>query len=350
MLFPIDDNVDVPHINIKEATTALNRYIKRNCSDDGYNQFVSTLASELLPLYATDPELAREQANTTLDQFERSRVPLQSNNYTYLTADVCDMIRDTQNSLKSWDISDLPITVNSAGVILFEKAKFQTIVTMSDYDPSDVSYVNVTGIMWSYRDTHVIDTENDEHTEAPVLWVSLITDLPSEYGPTGLSTVYSAGNNEYAYQIHENSIFRPIWTPAEKGPIDEAIVDYFAATMMLKQQREIIAEPDTYTPTVKRGKRRDPILVPTGEGGEKVPFRISTVSLSETVRKAYAANNTGNGTGKKPTKSWWVKGHWRRQPYGPGRTLRKLIYIHPHISGNVGAPLDERKTITKVVP
>lgn len=348
MLIPIDNSVDVPLISAKEASTALNRYIKQSCSDDSYDRVISVLASELLPLYATDPELAKEQTNRTLDQFERSLIPLRSNNYTYLTTDVCDMIRDTQDSLKSWDISDLPIVVNSAGVILFEKAKFQTGITMSDYDPSDLSYVNVTGILWSYQDTHVVDIENDEHTEAPVLWVSLITDLPSEYGPTGLSTVYSAGNNEYAYQIHENSIFRPIWTPAEKGPIDEAIVDYFAATMMLMQQREIIAAPATYAPTVKRGKRRDPVLVPTGEDGEKTPFRISTISLSETVRKAYAANSSS--TGQKPTKSWWVKGHWRRQAHGPNHSLRKLIYIHPHISGNVNAPLDDRKTMTKIVP
>ena len=130
--------------------------------------------------------------------------------------------------------------------------------------------------------------------------------------------------------------------------MDEAVVDYFAATMMLMQQREIIAEPATYAPTVKRGKRRDPMLVPTGADGEKTSFRISTVSLSDTVRTAYAANSAG--TGQRLTKSWWVKGHWRRQPYGPGRSLRKLIYIHPHISGNINAPLDDRKTMTKVVP
>jgi hypothetical protein len=36
---------------------------------------------------------------------------------------------------------------------------------------------------------------------------------------------------------------------------------------------------------------------------------------------------------------WMVSGHWRSQPYGPGRTLRKPVWIAPHIKGPDGAPL-----------
>jgi hypothetical protein len=35
---------------------------------------------------------------------------------------------------------------------------------------------------------------------------------------------------------------------------------------------------------------------------------------------------------------WWVRGHWRHQPYGPGNSLRKLIYIDLHTAGAGGAP------------
>lgn len=161
---------------------------------------------------------------------------------------------------------------------------------------------------------------------------------------------YGLGGNEFAYEVLKDKTLYPLTEESGSNIYDKSIMNYFAATMMLMQQREIITEPTTYEPTIKRGKRHDPVLVPSGTDGEKIPFRISTVSLSETVRKAYAANSFNSGTGKKPTKSWWVKGHWRHQTYGPGRTLRKLIYIHPHISGNVNAPLDDRKTITKVVP
>ena len=155
---------------------------------------------------------------------------------------------------------------------------------------------------------------------------------------------YAFGGDEFAYEVCKDGTLRPI---ADGDDYDKFIIDYFAATMMLTQQREIIAPPNSYRPTVKHGKRRDPMLVPTGDNTRE-PMKISTISLSETVRKAYADNSSS--TGQKPTKSWWVKGHWRRQAHGPNHSLRKLIYIHPHISGNVNAPLDDRKTMTKVVP
>ncbi len=36
---------------------------------------------------------------------------------------------------------------------------------------------------------------------------------------------------------------------------------------------------------------------------------------------------------------WRVRGHWARQPYGPGQSLRKTIYREPYIKGPAGAPL-----------
>lgn len=40
-----------------------------------------------------------------------------------------------------------------------------------------------------------------------------------------------------------------------------------------------------------------------------------------------------------------VNGHWRNQPYGPGRALRKPIYIEPFLRGPSGAPIIIRPTV-----
>lgn len=37
--------------------------------------------------------------------------------------------------------------------------------------------------------------------------------------------------------------------------------------------------------------------------------------------------------GRKLDHQVWVTGHWRHQPYGPGRQRRKLIWIRPHLRG-----------------
>jgi hypothetical protein len=36
---------------------------------------------------------------------------------------------------------------------------------------------------------------------------------------------------------------------------------------------------------------------------------------------------------------WIVRGHWRQQPYGPGRSLVKAVWIAPYVKGPEGAPL-----------
>jgi hypothetical protein len=47
------------------------------------------------------------------------------------------------------------------------------------------------------------------------------------------------------------------------------------------------------------------------------------------------------------TKRWMVRGHWRLQPYGPRRSLRKPRWIDPYVKGPEGLPLDVRPTIWK---
>lgn len=36
---------------------------------------------------------------------------------------------------------------------------------------------------------------------------------------------------------------------------------------------------------------------------------------------------------------WVVDGHWRNQPFGPGRAQKRLVYIHPYVKGPKDKPL-----------
>lgn len=45
---------------------------------------------------------------------------------------------------------------------------------------------------------------------------------------------------------------------------------------------------------------------------------------------------------------WAVSGHWRNQPYGPGRKLRRPIWIAPYIKGPADAPLDTREVVRAI--
>ena len=45
------------------------------------------------------------------------------------------------------------------------------------------------------------------------------------------------------------------------------------------------------------------------------------------------------------THRWPVRGHWRNQPYGPGRTQVRRIWIPPYIKGPTDKPLIVKDTI-----
>jgi hypothetical protein len=57
------------------------------------------------------------------------------------------------------------------------------------------------------------------------------------------------------------------------------------------------------------------------------------------------AKITGTGGSRTYTSRVWVTGHWRNQAYGPGRTLRRPVYIHPFLRGPEDAPIKLSTTV-----
>jgi hypothetical protein len=76
-------------------------------------------------------------------------------------------------------------------------------------------------------------------------------------------------------------------------------------------------------------------------GATPQPATAPTVSLID-IRKARAeevANTPSVGGKRAYTKQWWCRGFWRNQAYGPGRALRRPLWIEPHIRGPADKPL-----------
>jgi hypothetical protein len=82
--------------------------------------------------------------------------------------------------------------------------------------------------------------------------------------------------------------------------------------------------------------RRDLSLIKNPGKRRKVEKRQQRISKlgyiyvggheAETVRSV-------EGHGRKLDHQTWVSGHWKHQPYGPRNTLRKVIWIKPHLRG-----------------
>lgn len=66
---------------------------------------------------------------------------------------------------------------------------------------------------------------------------------------------------------------------------------------------------------------------------------VSIIELRR-IRQPYGtAAEGGSGESRRYDKRFWVSGHWRQQVCGPGRKLRKPLWISPFIKGPEDAPL-----------
>jgi len=76
----------------------------------------------------------------------------------------------------------------------------------------------------------------------------------------------------------------------------------------------------------------------------KLPPAITVVTLR---RPANPHRNEGDGHVEWQW-HWMVRGHPRWQACGPGRKERKLIWVNPHLKGNLDAPLHQTTKVYKV--
>lgn len=93
--------------------------------------------------------------------------------------------------------------------------------------------------------------------------------------------------------------------------------------------------------------RHQPIPAAGQAGLPKHQPEIRVVRLRETVTHPEPWESESAKEGKQ----WAMKhrtvvsGHWRNQPYGPGRASKKPIYIEPYLKGPSDAPIIVRPTV-----
>jgi len=84
--------------------------------------------------------------------------------------------------------------------------------------------------------------------------------------------------------------------------------------------------------TANRGERR------------RVHRDLPGLRMLQLATGASVTRSEGTGT-VEWSHRWMVRGHWRLQPYGPQRTLRRAQWIDPYVKGPEDKPLDVRPTI-----
>lgn len=76
---------------------------------------------------------------------------------------------------------------------------------------------------------------------------------------------------------------------------------------------------------------------------------LPDVQLVDLRRRPRRSGSDAEREGRPLKYRVYRKGHWKRQFYGPGRALRKTIYVSGYIAGPEGTPLHEKPRVVKVL-
>ena len=82
--------------------------------------------------------------------------------------------------------------------------------------------------------------------------------------------------------------------------------------------------------------------------GHDIAKRDERVQIIHLRRNEYRMLDQTDGTGKHFKVRFPVRPHYRRQPYGPGRKLRKIILIPAHWKGPDDAPISKVERVWEV--
>jgi len=94
------------------------------------------------------------------------------------------------------------------------------------------------------------------------------------------------------------------------------------------------------------GHRLTRVAEPVTQGrGERRRVARELPSLRLLQLTSGASVSKKNGSTVEWSHRWLVRGHWRQQPYGPQRKLRRMTWIDPFVKGPEDKPFDERTTI-----
>lgn len=123
---------------------------------------------------------------------------------------------------------------------------------------------------------------------------------------------------------------------ADIDPEFTAVAGPVAAAWLLMQQPTLV---DRIRQHADRDVRRS--YARAGRGEPDITYVTLRRAYIPTEKPEYGTNPDGS----RYYHRWITSGHWREQPYGPGRERRRRIWIPDHIKGPEGAPMLVKKRV-----
>jgi hypothetical protein len=152
-----------------------------------------------------------------------------------------------------------------------------------------------------------------------------------QYYPSDQNAIPEDYRSELAMQVHFET--KESWNDPRN------IIKWMISLWMVIKERMTTIE-DVDAPRASR-RRAQRLGIPPNEIS-----RIKVVDLSRRVSNK--TRGEAGGEGEWYSHRFPVRAHWRRQPYGPGRKLRRLQLINSYIKGPEDAPFIDKTTVFDV--
>ncbi|MFN6548381.1 hypothetical protein [Mycolicibacterium nivoides] len=137
------------------------------------------------------------------------------------------------------------------------------------------------------------------------------------------------------------------WTEGTEGEVDESMSTVLNTTTALLTSVLLTAGQPRIT--AQRVVGIDEGVVAARRTRKEDKHIEPEVVLIDVLRPPGASGDQRSTAKRKDfDHRWWVRGHWKMQPYGPGRLLRKIIYIEPHTAGPDDKPLSKRPRVNVI--
>jgi len=236
----------------------------------------------------------------------------------YVAEPMCDLLLASARGVPLDVMQSDLVPICSRGLVLFEKPWLGMAI--------EGTPIQVEALLWGPTELPPITPDDAPDATIHALSVSTyVLDHSGEVGPVWCVL----GRSDWPQRVAIGEEPWPMPEAVKQSYVEDRQV--VAALWTLLHQEGIARI--SYPPRAET-RRAERYAEKHGQSAESSRVRLVTLRDVEGHRSTRHADG-----GKEHDHRWPVSGHWRNQPYGPGRSLRRLQYIDPYLKGPEGAPV-----------